>query len=285
MDVVEQPACANCGRPLVGPFCAGCGQKRSTVDLTLTDFLHETTHELTHWDGKIPRTLKALFLKPGLLTLDFFAGRRARWLSPLRLYLICSIAYFVSGPLVESITHQRRREMARVTIINSDGSRTITPEMRKELEAGLPARIFGMDVLERAASNPEQINREVEAILPKAMFLLVPVFAVLTRVAWRRRLPRYPAHLYLALHVHAAWFGVLAFVNVVAAFMLVTTVGVILGVAAFAYTIWYSLVTVRRVFKDSWPLTIAKSALIAAVYSACLATVSLGLLAFVLLRM
>ena len=29
-------------------------------------------------------------------------------------------------------------------------------------------------------------------------------------VAWRRRLPRYPAHLYVSLHLHAAWFGAFA---------------------------------------------------------------------------
>ena len=82
--MTESPtaACLNCGRPLSGPYCAGCGQKKRDTDPTLREFLHETTAELAQWDGKIPGTLKTLFLKPGALTLDFLAGRRARWLSP-----------------------------------------------------------------------------------------------------------------------------------------------------------------------------------------------------------
>jgi hypothetical protein len=285
MDVDEDLTCLNCGRPLTGNFCAGCGQKRSAVDLTLAAFLHEATHELVNWDGKIPSTLKALILKPGLLTVDFLEGRRARWLSPLRIYLMCSVAYFLSGPVVEAITHRETREMAKIVITNTDGSTRLNPELRKELEAGLPARVFGIDRLERAAAHAPQLNREIEAVLPKAMFLLLPVFAVLTRTAWRRHLPRYPAHLYLALHLHAAWFAALAFVTIVAGFVTSPILASLVGLVAFAYVVWYGLIAARRVFKDSWLLTIAKSAAIGVVYSICLLVLSLSLLAYALMRM
>jgi hypothetical protein len=284
MDVVQQPACLNCGHPLSGPFCAGCGQKRSALDLTLTEFLHETTHELTNWDGKVPNTLKTLFMKPGLLTLDFFEGRRARWLSPLRLYLICSIGYFLSGPFVEAITHRTEREMAEFTITNVDGSKTLTPEARAEFENGFPARIFGLDRIEHAVAKSEQFNREIQAVRSKSMFILLPLFAVFTRAMWRRRVPRYPAHLYFALHLHAAWFGMVALFTVFAGFVPSVVVGAIVGVAVFVYSMWYALTAARRVFKDSWPLTVAKSCAVAVVYSCCLFAVSLLLLGVVLLR-
>jgi uncharacterized protein DUF3667 len=285
MTVVNEPACLNCGRPLSGAFCAGCGQKRTPLDLTLTEFLHETTRELTNWDGKIPATLKALFFEPGRLTADFLGGRRARWLPPLRLYLICSVAYFVSGPMVEAVTHRSRREIAKVTITNDEGRTALTPAMRKEIEAGLPARIFGMDRIERAVADPARLNREVEAALPKEMFLLLPLFAAFTRVAWRRKAPRYPAHLYLALHLHAAWFGVLALLTLIGGFVTWLPALTAAGIAALAYALWYGLAAVRRVFADSWPLTLAKSAAVAAVYSMCLFALSLGVLAYVLFRM
>ncbi len=285
MTVVAEPACLNCGGPLTGPFCARCGQKRATIDLTLAEFLRDTTRELTNWDGKIPNTLRVLFLKPGQLTLDFLEGRRARWLAPLRVYLICSVAYLLSGPLVEAFTPKGRREMAKVMITNADGSTTVTPEVRKDMEEGWPARVFGVDRLERAAANPTQINRAVEGLLPKAMFLLLPLFALFTRVVWRRRLPRYPAHLYLALHIHAAWFGVLVLLTIVAGFVASPVLGGIAGVAAFVYTVWYALTSARRVFQDSWLLTIVKSAMVGAAYATCLVMVTLGLLGYVLLQM
>jgi Protein of unknown function (DUF3667) len=284
-NVIEDTACLNCGQPLTGAYCAGCGQKKLSLDLTLREFVQETTHELAHWDGKIPSTLKALFFKPGLLTLDFLGGRRARWLMPLRLYLICSIAYFLSGPLMEAITHRSQREMAKITIKNSDGTTQLTPEYREEVAQGWPARLFGMEVLERAAADPAQVNREIGLVLPKAMFLLVPVFAGLTMVMWWRKQPRYPAHLYLALHLHAAWFGALALLTIVVGLIPFTVVEVLAGLATFAYVVSYGILTVRRVFDDSWPITLLKATAVTAVYGVFFFVMSLALLGYVLLRM
>ena len=285
MDVLETAACLNCGRPLTGPYCAGCGQKRCDTDPTLREVLHQTTSELTNWDGKIPSTLKTLFFKPGVLTEDFLAGRRARWLLPLRLYLICSLAYFVSGPLAEAISHRSAREMARITITNPDGSTTLTPEGLKELEEGLPARVFGRDRLVRAAGNIAQLNREIDAVRPKAMFALLPMFALLTMLAWRRRLPRYPAHLYLALHLHSAWFAALAVLTIAVAFITSTVAASIMGLAVLVYVVWYGLIAVRRIFGESWPKTLAKAAAVTFAYMLCFFVMSLAMLAFALTRM
>src|SRR5436190_16331864 len=120
-DVGVATTCLNCSAELHGPYCATCGQRVPHRDLALREFLHETMEELSHWDGKVPRTLKALFLQPGRLTVDFLAGRRARWLAPLRVYLICSVAFFVSKPIVEAVTHRSAREVARISFGNRNG--------------------------------------------------------------------------------------------------------------------------------------------------------------------
>ncbi|MFN2564405.1 MAG: DUF3667 domain-containing protein [Gemmatimonadaceae bacterium] len=283
--VTDGGACLNCGAALTGPYCASCGQQRRDTDLTLRELLHETAQELTQWEGKVPSTLKTLFLRPGVLTLDFLAGRRARWLLPLRLYLICSVAFFLSGPLVEAITGRSARETAKITITNPDGSTTLTPETRKEIAEGLPGRIFGVERLERAAANSGQISRVARGGYPKAMFVLLPLFALLTRTAWRRRLPRYPSHLYTALHLHAAWFGALTAYTLLTAVFTSAAAIVILQLAVITYAVWYGLLTARRVFGDSWVRTIAKSAAVAAVYSACLIAASLLMLAYALATM
>ena len=79
--------CYNCGIRLTGRFCAACGQKVQELDPSLTHFLHDLTHELLHFDGKIYRSVWTLLARPGVLTRDHFEGRRARWISPIRLYL------------------------------------------------------------------------------------------------------------------------------------------------------------------------------------------------------
>ena len=86
--------CYNCGIRLTGGFCANCGQKVQELDPTLSHFLHDLTHELLHVDGKIFRSVSTLLARPGVLTRDYFEGKRARWVSPIRLYLIFSVAYF-----------------------------------------------------------------------------------------------------------------------------------------------------------------------------------------------
>lgn len=72
--------------------------------------------------------------------------------------------------------------------------------------------------------NPGAFSRAVTASYPKAMFVLLPLFALLTNLAYRRTAPRYPAHLYFALHEHAAGFGALALAKV---FFVLVTLGLV----------------------------------------------------------
>lgn len=277
-------ACLNCSTALMGPYCAACGQKQVSTDLTVREFLHEVTAELTHLDGKVPSSLKTLFFNPGVLTADYLEGRRARWLRPLRLYLICSIAYFLAGPLTEMLTHRSAREVMKITLTNPDGTTSLTEAGRQQIEETLPGRLFGRERLERAVANSAALNRATDTAFPKAMFVLLPLFALLTNVAWRRKLPRYPAHLYLALHLHAAWFGVLAVMTIATMFLSPGPVMSATGVIVLAYVVWYGLLTVRRVFGDSWPRTIAKSIAAGIVYGTLLLVVGFGLLAYAVYR-
>src|SRR5690242_8397814 len=92
--VIDQSECLNCGTELHGDFCAACGQKATHANPTFHDLLHEFTHELLHIDGRLWTSLRLLFTRPGFLTREYVAGRRAPYVPPLRLYLICSVAYF-----------------------------------------------------------------------------------------------------------------------------------------------------------------------------------------------
>jgi hypothetical protein len=277
-------ACLNCGAELAGEYCASCGQQKvaGQADLTLREFLEDTTQELAHWEGKVPQSLKTLLLKPGALTLDFLAGRRARWLPPLRLYLICSVAYFLCSELSESVTHRTDRAWATMIITNTDGSKSITPEARLEIAQGLPSRLFGYERMEHALMNNSQFQRTIDTVYSKAMFVLLPLFALLTNLAWRRKIPSYPGHLYVALHLFAAWYGALAITTLATLFATSPTVLAISGSVALVYGAIYGLLALKRVFGDSWPLTIAKTAAVATVYMAGLFGASLVVMAITL---
>jgi hypothetical protein len=93
---VEPDRCPNCGAARAGLYCQECGQKRAAPqELAARHLLKDVLHEVTDLDSKVFRTFKALLFKPGLLTAEFLAGRRGRYLSPVKLYLIVSAVYFL----------------------------------------------------------------------------------------------------------------------------------------------------------------------------------------------
>jgi len=81
-----------------------CGEKQPHHhDLTLGHFFHGLFHELAHVDSKVFRTLRDLVLRPGELTAAYFAGRKTRYIAPLRLFLtlfaLQFLAYTVYKPV------------------------------------------------------------------------------------------------------------------------------------------------------------------------------------------
>ncbi|MDQ3743887.1 MAG: DUF3667 domain-containing protein [Acidobacteriota bacterium] len=81
-------ACPECGTALVGDYCHRCGEKRPEArDLSVRHFVHDAAKELTSLDSKLLRTVWALLLRPGLLTVEWVRGRRSHYLKPLNLCL------------------------------------------------------------------------------------------------------------------------------------------------------------------------------------------------------
>jgi Protein of unknown function (DUF3667) len=94
--------CLNCGATLSGPYCHVCGQK-GQVHRTLHAFGHDFLHSVLHFDGKIWRTLPMLLWNPGDLTRRYVHGERAKFVSPLALFLFTVFLTFaVFNSLVPS---------------------------------------------------------------------------------------------------------------------------------------------------------------------------------------
>ncbi|UVO50053.1 DUF3667 domain-containing protein [Sphingomonas sp. SUN019] len=86
-------ACLNCGTPLVGRHCHACGQA-GHVHRTMAAIGHDIGHAVFHFEGKIWHTLPLLALKPGELTRRYIAGERARFVSPIALFLFTVFLMF-----------------------------------------------------------------------------------------------------------------------------------------------------------------------------------------------
>jgi Protein of unknown function (DUF3667) len=96
--------CLNCGAELTGPFCSQCGQ-HAHVHRTLSAFFHDFLHGVLHFEGKIWRTLPLLAWRPGQLTRRYIDGQRARFVSPIALFLFSVFLMFAVIGLTSSTTH------------------------------------------------------------------------------------------------------------------------------------------------------------------------------------
>ncbi|GAA0268944.1 DUF3667 domain-containing protein [Alteraurantiacibacter aestuarii] len=85
--------CLNCDTPLIGAYCHACGQ-HGHVHRTIGAFWHDLMHGALHLDGKMWRTLPLLVLRPGRLTRRYIEGARARFVSPMALFLFSVFLMF-----------------------------------------------------------------------------------------------------------------------------------------------------------------------------------------------
>src|SRR5215210_3933365 len=91
----EPVACPECGEPIPERFCTRCGEKRvEERDYSLRHFLAEALNVVANLESPIPRSFFVLLRRPGLLTAEYLAGRRKRYLKPLQLFVLCNVIFF-----------------------------------------------------------------------------------------------------------------------------------------------------------------------------------------------
>jgi hypothetical protein len=86
--------CENCGAQLIGHYCAQCGQAAVDYRRSFRYVIADVLDSFLNWDSKFFTTIALLILKPWRLTDEFLAGKRVRYVNPLRLYLLASILFF-----------------------------------------------------------------------------------------------------------------------------------------------------------------------------------------------
>ena len=222
-------ACHNCGAVLRGRFCADCGQQNRPFDPTLGGVVGEVAREISDLDGRIVRSVQYLFFSPGFLTTEHFRGRRVVWISPIRLYLVFSVVYFA----IVSLTGVSPLNFnLRITGDNDAEARQAVQELGFASEQDM----------RRTA------NEALTTWIPRAMFVLIPIFGWLLSRVRRGSGHQYPHHLIFSLHVFAAFFGVQALSTGIGYLAENETVSVLLGIGSVAFAVIYMVVALRTVY-------------------------------------
>lgn len=207
---VMAEACANCGEVLAGEYCQACGQKRVTErDKRLGHLLGQAFAVVTDLDGRLLRSLRALLLQPGRLSRDYLDGRRRTWMSPIALFLLTNVLYFVlpygvtdfNLPLHNHLQGQPHSALTRDWVESRVKSRDAAARASwaDSPEAARPPVPAGYTLADYSRSYDARAGE-----VGKALILVhIPLLALgLWAVFWRRR--RYFAeHVVVATHFFA----------------------------------------------------------------------------------
>lgn len=350
--------CRNCGTTLLGPHCYNCGQPVRGLVRPLGSLFGDVLDNVLNIDTRTLRTLGPLFARPGFLTIEYFAGRQVRYVTPVRLFFFLCISAFFIASLTTSgnsvgiqsdmdnsqlgaatteadVIRYRDAELAKLAqtrnaIPEGSGKRgaekglriaeaavtrtaearlaqlrqaaakgeSIPPPMENEISFGdkpwdaktNPVRLPGAPAfvndwinakIGRAKSNVQRMHTDPASYkdaflgaIPTALFVLVPVFALLLKVFYLFKRRLYMEHLVVTLHSHAfislqlllifAMLGVQQLVPTDS--FLDDASGWIMGLL-IAWIPLYLLLMQKRVYGQGWLMTLLKFFALGLVYS------------------
>ena len=291
--------CPNCGRKRPDSFCASCGQSDRNYARSLFPVATEFFRETFEVDSRIFRTLRLLLLKPGSLTREFSRNRRVSFVSPVRLYIVASVAFFFILSLVgdfdqfvmmgpseadqelvaseaptdesveafrSSLPPDKRRKVDDILARAEDdvGRRTILDAASGgSLDERIWIERFVLSGMVDILHDPAVIPQRFLGNMPIAMFFVLPFLALALAVLYFRRKRFYVEHLVFAIHVQT-----FAFVIYTLALLLPETgPGGWLRAFCVLAPYPYFVIALRRYYEDGWVRTIAKSAGVAMIYS------------------
>lgn len=266
--------CPNCQAQVHGPYCAQCGQAVEIETPSLWEFAHEYLHHYVALEGKLWRTLKLLLIAPGQLSAEYIAGRRARYVKPLPLYITFSFLFFLAlslgdrGWSQEGVRTDDPPAAASASAASAASAAESQEDQASDSEAGDAvergvARMLSLSAAEKAAASQRFLSR-----LPYAMFLLMPLFALWLKLAQRRTGRLYGEHVVFTLHFHAFAFAALA----------LTLLPLSLG-QPVVLAVWvYLLLALRRFYRKRWLAALWQASWLLVLHLTCLGLALLGLL-------
>jgi hypothetical protein len=296
-------ACRNCGAPAPGAFCPACGQETRIELPTARVFLREAMGRYVALDGRLWRTLAALLFRPGFLTREYFAGRRKRYIRPARIFLVLSLALFAAirifaeapivdrtdGPAAAKPAGNAKSpvgepEKSADGMIDVPGfAIRLDPDLNLEVEGGderwtraLKKRIQRFNHL-TSQEKVDQVFAGAVRYGPYAMFVLMPVYALILQAAYLGRGRRYPGrprryaeHLVFAAHTH----GFLFLVGVLLLAIPNTPLRIGLAIWWLCYGLWAT----KSVYRGRWIGLLLRAFVVSIAYLVAFALVTVGLL-------
>ena len=262
--------------------------------------MREATGRYLAFDGKLWKTLFPLLFRPGFLTRAYLEGKRRRFIGPARLFLISSLVLFAVLRFaaesmdvldLDTALQAEAGEPAKSAKPANEARSKRGPEDLVVLDddlnfsmGGLPETVGGPLKKRVDRFNKLPRDQKIEQVLagttrygPYAMFVLLPAFAALLKIAYLGRHRRYPGrprlygeHLVFAAHNHAFVFvaGILLFT------VPINIVRQLIALWIVVYLAW----SMHNVYGGSWFGIAVRGFALFLVYFVLFAIVTVGLL-------
>ncbi|MGN7821233.1 DUF3667 domain-containing protein [Chitinophaga sp. 22536] len=225
--------CLNCGTEVPLRFCTHCGQENTVQHESFGHLAGHVVADIVHYDSKFLTTLKYLVVRPGFLTKEYWAGRRKRYVNPIQLYIFISFVFFLFFAILTHSPedHVNRKKTAHKTApahpkddeevdLSAMDTHYSSEAEFDSLQAALPPdkRLTGVEYrwqrriagLKEGGQTADQVIMEMFShSLPKIMFLLMPLFALMVKWSHRKRKLVYTDHAIFTIHIHSFLFIIL----------------------------------------------------------------------------
>ncbi len=237
--------CTNCGALLTGPFCSACGEQQPDPEqLKLRTFARRAVDEITDLEhSKLLRTAWSLMARPGLLTAEFLAGRRQRYLGPLKFYLVVFALTFIAYTIYPPTAVYDLRTYLAADQTGQYEKMVVSAAQRLGLEPG---------------AFIERTNERWQFVISITQLVYPVLVGATLFLLYRGRAPFFVQHLIFALHY-------LTFMNVTLVLFLplyafaglkLNAAYALVSLASVAWHVIYLFQALRRVYQGSTGETI-----------------------------
>jgi hypothetical protein len=222
----KESDCLNCGTIVSGNYCQNCGQENIEVKESFFQIVYHFIEDITHFDGKLIKTLKYLITKPGFLTEAYVAGKRATYIHPIRMYIFISAVFFLfifSGEqkIVDVNTNQTNSskivfgDSTFGTIAAYDSAQIKLPIQK--IDKWLTSKLTKQQILINNKYGNDQ-NKILTALIEnfkhnfsKILYLSLPIFAFFLWILYKRNKSYYFAdHMIFSIHLYCAYFIIIS---------------------------------------------------------------------------
>lgn len=282
--------CLNCGTQVAGRFCQQCGQENLEVKESFLQLVRHFIEDVTHFDGKLWKTVKLLLFKPGSLTKLYMEGKRASYIHPIRMYLFVSAVFFLfmftdevpESPEGQKSTTEVPKDFASgfkegfdvelnddtvkyKTIAAYNAAQQKLPESKRDQWLDAIVKKKGIELNEKYQGDKFKIGKALiekfEQYFSRMLYISLPLFAFFIWILYRRNKNYFFVdHVIFSIHIYCAFYIILFLVNIIStviAYFSKNTSGII-GFIASLTLFFYLYKSLKNHFGQSRKKTVLK---------------------------